>query len=522
MKLRLAAPTLLVDLRQRARACAAIERAERRLADRGDDPPRRPAGPRPTSACSPRARRTIADQQVRNRGTIGGSLAHGDPASDLPAVLLAPEGAVVAARHRRRARDRGAATCSSGLPHHVARPRRGAHRGPAAGARRLGHGYEKFTRRAEDWAMVGVCALVQVERRRLRGRADRPDEHGLDAAAGDRRRGGAARAGARRRVDRPGGRRPPRRAPTRPATSTRRRSTSATWRACSAAGRCGRRPGSRPERGATSTRSPARSPARATSPTARWRRPSSSPQTLGQPLLLEGEAGVGKTEVAKALAAATGARLDPAAVPRGHRRPPRALRLGPRRASCWRCAPPRAASTRASCSPSASCCAARCSRRWRIDADRPVVLLIDEIDRADDAFEAFLLELLARLPGDDPGARDGRGAAPAARRAHLEPHARAARRAQAPLPLPLDRLPGRPSASAAIVARPGAGRARMRSPRASSRPSRGCAASSSTRCPGSGETIGWARALLALGAGCAARRHPRGRAQGPRGPRARA
>ena len=39
-----------------------------------------------------RAAGTIADPQVRHRGTIGGSLAHGDPASDLPAVLLAAEG----------------------------------------------------------------------------------------------------------------------------------------------------------------------------------------------------------------------------------------------------------------------------------------------------------------------------------------------------------------------------------------------------------------------------------------------
>ena len=38
----------------------------------------------------------IADQQVRNRGTIGGSIAHADPASDLPTVLLAAEGAVEA------------------------------------------------------------------------------------------------------------------------------------------------------------------------------------------------------------------------------------------------------------------------------------------------------------------------------------------------------------------------------------------------------------------------------------------
>src|SRR5205085_11948857 len=37
---------------------------------------------------------TIADPQVRNRGTLGGSLAHGDPASDLPAVMLICEGSV--------------------------------------------------------------------------------------------------------------------------------------------------------------------------------------------------------------------------------------------------------------------------------------------------------------------------------------------------------------------------------------------------------------------------------------------
>ena len=56
-------------------------------------------------------------------------------------------------------------------------------------------------------------------------------------------------------------------------------------------------------------RSARRSPRRATSPTRRSRSRSSSRSTLEQPLLLEGEAGVGKTETAKALAAATGARL---------------------------------------------------------------------------------------------------------------------------------------------------------------------------------------------------------------------
>src|SRR4029079_15080159 len=43
-----------------------------------------------------RATSLVADQQVRNRGTVGGSLAHGDPASDLPAVLLALDGSVTA------------------------------------------------------------------------------------------------------------------------------------------------------------------------------------------------------------------------------------------------------------------------------------------------------------------------------------------------------------------------------------------------------------------------------------------
>lgn len=39
---------------------------------------------------------TIADVQVRNRGTVGGAIAHADPAADLPAVLLALEATVVA------------------------------------------------------------------------------------------------------------------------------------------------------------------------------------------------------------------------------------------------------------------------------------------------------------------------------------------------------------------------------------------------------------------------------------------
>jgi carbon-monoxide dehydrogenase medium subunit len=47
----------------------------------------------------------VGDPQVRHRGTIGGSLAHGDPASDLPAAVLALGGTLVA--QVSRTRDRG-------------------------------------------------------------------------------------------------------------------------------------------------------------------------------------------------------------------------------------------------------------------------------------------------------------------------------------------------------------------------------------------------------------------------------
>ena len=69
----------------------------------------------------------------------------------------------------------------------------------------------------------------------------------------------------------------------------------------------------------------------------------------------------------------------------------------------------------------------------------PVVLLIDEVDRADKALEAVLLEMLAeyryrcrRLARSGPP--------PAVRHPHLEQHPRPVRRAQAPLPAPVSRL----------------------------------------------------------------------------------
>ena len=103
---------------------------------------------------------TIADQQVRNMGTIGGTLAHGDPASDMPAVLLACDGSVVA-RGSGGEREIAAAdlfqdylTTAIAEDEIVTEVRLPLMQG-------YGYGYQKFNRRQEDWAMVAVCALVK-------------------------------------------------------------------------------------------------------------------------------------------------------------------------------------------------------------------------------------------------------------------------------------------------------------------------------------------------------------------------
>lgn len=158
MKLRLATPTLLVDLR-RVPGLHGIQRedgawkigAMTRHADLQDST---------ELGLVSRAASEIADQQVRNRGTIGGSLAHGDPASDLPAVLLALEGEVSA-----QGPDGLRVIAASDLFRDYLTTALGADevmtevRLPAMDG--WGFGFEKFTRRAEDWAMVGVCALVK-------------------------------------------------------------------------------------------------------------------------------------------------------------------------------------------------------------------------------------------------------------------------------------------------------------------------------------------------------------------------
>lgn len=100
----------------------------------------------------------VGDPQVRHRGTIGGSLAHADSAADTPSALLAHAGSVVV-----RAADGGerviaatnlftgfleSAITDEEMITEVRIPK-------ATGER---WGFQKFCRRAQDWAIVGVSA----------------------------------------------------------------------------------------------------------------------------------------------------------------------------------------------------------------------------------------------------------------------------------------------------------------------------------------------------------------------------
>jgi aerobic carbon-monoxide dehydrogenase medium subunit len=158
MKLRLAAPTLLVDLR-RVEGLHGIQREDGNYRIGAMTTHATIAG-RDELGVVARAAGLIADQQVRNRGTIGGSIAHGDPASDLPGVLLAAEGEVTA-RGANGQRTIPAAELFQDYMTTALAPDEVLTevRLPAMDGFRFG--YEKFSRRAEDWAMVGVCALVK-------------------------------------------------------------------------------------------------------------------------------------------------------------------------------------------------------------------------------------------------------------------------------------------------------------------------------------------------------------------------
>ncbi|GAA2994145.1 xanthine dehydrogenase family protein subunit M [Streptosporangium longisporum] len=163
LRLRLAYPSTLVDLGRLP--------GLRGIDDRGDhvfvgaltthDEVLRSAVIRDRAPLLALATATVADPAVRHRGTLGGSLAHADPAGDLPAVALAL-GCVLVARSGDGEREIPAADffvdyLETALgPGEVLTGVKVPVLGPG-----WGFHYEKFHRTAQAWAIVGVAAAVR-------------------------------------------------------------------------------------------------------------------------------------------------------------------------------------------------------------------------------------------------------------------------------------------------------------------------------------------------------------------------
>jgi carbon-monoxide dehydrogenase medium subunit len=161
MKLRLAQPALLVDLRR-------LSDLRGIFVDRGGN---LRIGPLTTHAeiasssdvmstapALAQAAREIGDRQVRARGTIGGSLAHGDPAADLPAVMLAL-GATIALRSAGGQREVPAEQFFTGVLETAVQANEVISEITVPAARRST--YVKFPNPASHYAICGVAAAVQ-------------------------------------------------------------------------------------------------------------------------------------------------------------------------------------------------------------------------------------------------------------------------------------------------------------------------------------------------------------------------
>ncbi len=100
----------------------------------------------------------VGDPQVRHRGTIGGSVAHGDPASDLPAALLALRATLVM---RGPDGDRAVDVDDffTGFLETALGPDEVLTEIRVPKAAGIGWSFQKLNRRAQDWAIVGVACL---------------------------------------------------------------------------------------------------------------------------------------------------------------------------------------------------------------------------------------------------------------------------------------------------------------------------------------------------------------------------
>jgi carbon-monoxide dehydrogenase medium subunit len=163
LRLRLAYPELLVDLARLDELRGVTDAGDSLLIGARTTLYQLVHDPLVTGHCGllAQATSTVADPAVRHRGTLGGALAHADPAGDLPAVALALEATMIA-RGPGGEREVPAADffvdylTTSLEPDEILT----GVRVPKLGAG-WGYRYEKFHRTAQSWATVGVAALVR-------------------------------------------------------------------------------------------------------------------------------------------------------------------------------------------------------------------------------------------------------------------------------------------------------------------------------------------------------------------------
>ena len=160
MKLRLATPSALIDI-GRLTELIGIQADGNELVIGAATPHASLAGSDLVRAEAPllaHSASLVGDPQIRHRGTIGGSLAHADPAADLPMALVALGGSVDVLGQG-GTRNVAAEDFFAGYFETVLEP--GELITAARVPRRPGAawGYQKFVRRANDWAIVGVAAV---------------------------------------------------------------------------------------------------------------------------------------------------------------------------------------------------------------------------------------------------------------------------------------------------------------------------------------------------------------------------
>jgi len=159
MKLRLAQPTVLVDIGH-VKDLSYVKDAGNHIAigalTRHMDVEKSPVLAQHAPLLA-HAASHVGDSQVRHRGTIGGSIAHADPASDLPATTLAL-GATYVVQGPKGKREIAAKDFYKGFLESALAPDEMLVEIKVPKMNGAGWSFQKFNRRAQDWAIVGVAA----------------------------------------------------------------------------------------------------------------------------------------------------------------------------------------------------------------------------------------------------------------------------------------------------------------------------------------------------------------------------